>query len=180
MRALLPSRTPARLAVAALAAGALTLGLAGSASAATANRTVSEGGTTYNLILNAPDSLAASGQVITVTGSGYNTARGIYVALCVTPAGAPGTNKPTPCLGGQDETGSTGASHWVSNVLGGTVPNSSRFTEGGGFSAQIFVKADLGSGNVCGETVECSIVTKADHFAPEQRESDVVLPVTFQ
>ncbi|MBC9712987.1 hypothetical protein H9Y04_10450 [Streptomyces sp. TRM66268-LWL] len=180
MRALLSARALVRTGVTALAATALTVSLAGSASAATGTRSVTEGGTTYTMTLNSPDVLSASGQVITVTGSGYNTARGIYVALCVTPAGAVGTNKPTPCLGGQDETGTTGASHWVNNLFGGTVANSSKFTAGGSFSAQIFVKADLGGGNVCGDTVECSVVTKADHFAPNNRNSDVVVPVSFE
>ncbi|WP_199546848.1 hypothetical protein [Streptomyces sp. N35] len=176
MRALLLSRASVRIGVPALAATALTVGLAGSASAATATRTVTDGGTTYNLTLNAPDTLSASGEVITVTGSGYNTAQGVYVALCKIPAAGA---KPGPCLGGQDETGTTGASHWVNNLFGGTVANSSKFTAGGSFSANIYVHPVINDQVDC--TVdECAIFTKADHFDAEDRKYDVAVPVTFE
>ncbi|MFI1963174.1 hypothetical protein ACH429_03385 [Streptomyces pathocidini] len=165
--------------IATAAAAALTLGLATSASAATATRTVTDGGSTYNLSLTGPDTATATGQNVTVTGSGYNTAQGVYVGVCVVD-GAPGVNKPTPCLGGQDESGTTGASFWVSNAGGGTLPNSSAYGTGGTFTAQIFVKADLGGGNVCGETVECAIVTRADHMDTNDRKYDVHIPITFQ
>ncbi|MGY0060348.1 hypothetical protein ACWY4P_28040 [Streptomyces sp. LZ34] len=182
MRALLSARTTVRAGLAVSASAALTLGLATAASAqpsaATATRTVTDGGITYTLSLTAPDNAAASGQVVTVTGSGYNPLQGIYVGLCAVD-GAPGANKPTPCLGGQDQSGSTGASHWVSNLGGGTLPNSSAFGSGGSFSVSIFVKADLGNGSVCGETVECAIVTRADHTDSSDRKYDVHVPVTF-
>jgi hypothetical protein len=169
----------ARAGLAVVASAALTLGLATPASAATSTRTVVDGSTTYNLSLTAPSTAAASGQVVTVTGSGYNTGQGIYVSLCVV-NGAQGANKPTPCLGGQDETGSTGASHWVNNTFGGLFANSSRFGTGGTFSVSIYVKAALDDGSVCGEDVTCAIVTRADHFDSEDRKYDVHVPVTFQ
>ncbi|GAB7108318.1 hypothetical protein JCM4814A_66320 [Streptomyces phaeofaciens JCM 4814] len=172
-------RTAARAALAVGASAALTLGLATSASAATATRTIVDGSTTYNLSLTAPDTASAAGQVITVTGSGYNTGQGIYVGLCVVD-GVQGANKPTPCLGGQDESGSTGASHWVNNVFGGLFANSSKFGTGGTFSAQIYVKAVLDDGSVCGEDVTCAIVTRADHFDTNDRKYDVHAPITFQ
>ncbi|WP_327592882.1 hypothetical protein [Streptomyces chartreusis] len=169
----------ARAALTVVAASALTLGLATSASAATSTRTVTDGGTTYNLSLTAPGTATAAGQVVTVSGSGYNTGQGIYVGLCVVD-GAQGTNKPTPCLGGQDESGTTGASHWVNNTFGGMFANSSKFGTGGTFSVQIFVKATLDDGSVCGEDVECAVVTRADHFDSGDRKYDVHVPITFQ
>ncbi|MFJ6657289.1 hypothetical protein ACIQNG_13095 [Streptomyces sp. NPDC091377] len=172
------ARTAARAGLAVAASVALTLGLAGSASAATSTRTVTDGGTTYNLSLTAPNTAAAAGQVITVTGSGYNPGQGVYVGLCVV-NGAQGANKPSPCLGGQDQTGTTGASHWVNNTLGGTLPNSSRFGTGGTFTASIFVKATLADGSVCGEDVTCAVVTRADHFDTNDRKYDVHVPITF-
>ncbi|MCX4529493.1 hypothetical protein OG982_27990 [Streptomyces sp. NBC_01551] len=172
------ARLVARAAFAATAAVALALGVAGSASAATSTRTVTDGGTTYRLSLTAPATAAAAGQNVTVTGSGYNTGQGVYVGLCAV-SGAPGASKPTPCLGGSDQAGTTGASHWVSNVLGGTLPNTSRFGAGGTFSVTIHVKADLGNGQICGETVECAVVTRADHFNSGNRKYDVHVPVTF-
>jgi hypothetical protein len=179
MRAVPSARTAARTALAVAASAALTLGLATSASAATSTRTIVDGSTTYNLSVTAPNSAAAAGQVITVTGSGFNTGQGIYVGLCVVD-GAPGVNKPTPCLGGQDEDGSTGASHWVNNTFGGLFANSSKFGSGGTFSAQIYVKAALDDGSVCGDDVTCAIVTRADHFDTNDRKYDVHVPITFQ
>ncbi|MCX5370000.1 MULTISPECIES: hypothetical protein [unclassified Streptomyces] len=173
------TRTVARAGLAVAASAALTLGLATSASAATSTRSVVDGSTTYNLSLTAPDTASAAGQVITVTGSGYNTGQGIYVGLCVVD-GAAGVNKPTPCLGGQDESGSTGASHWINNVFGGLFANSSKFGTGGTFSVQIYVQATLEDGSVCGQDVECAVVTRADHFDTNDRKYDVHVPVTFQ
>ncbi|MGI5379319.1 hypothetical protein ACQEV2_34705 [Streptomyces sp. CA-251387] len=169
----------ARAALTVVAASALTLGLATSASGATSTRTVTDGGTTYNLSLTSPGTAAAAGQVITVSGSGYNTGQGIYVSLCVVD-GAQGANKPTPCLGGQDEDGSTGASHWVNNTFGGLFAGSSKFGTGGTFSVRIHVKATLDDGSVCGQDVECAVVTRADHFDSEDRKYDVHVPITFQ
>lgn len=175
MRPVLSSRTAAR---AALASTALTLGLATSASAATSTRTITDGGTTYNLSVTAPNTASAAGQVINVTGAGFNTGQGVYVSLCVV-NGAPGTNKPTPCLGGQDETGSTGASHWVNNTFG-MFANSSKFGSGGTFDVNIYVKATLDDGTVCGQDVDCAIVTRADHFDSNDRNYDVHVPIAFQ
>ncbi|MGW0843911.1 hypothetical protein ACWD26_27975 [Streptomyces sp. NPDC002787] len=179
MRVVPSARTAARAGLAVAASAALTLGLATSASAATATRTIVDGGTTYNLSLTAPDSAAASGQVITVSGSGYNTGQGIYAGLCVV-AGAQGANKPTPCLGGQDESGATGASHWINNTFGGLFANSSKFGTGGTFSVNIYVQATLEDGSVCGEDVTCAVVTRADHFDTNDRKYDVHAPITFQ
>ncbi|MFF3498030.1 hypothetical protein [Streptomyces sp. NPDC003247] len=173
------ARTAARAGLAAAASAALTLGLATSASAATATRTIVDGGTTYTLSVTAPGTASAAGQVINVTGSGFNTGQGIYVGLCVVD-GAPGANKPTPCLGGQDEDGSTGASHWVNNLFGGLFANSSTFGAGGTFDVDIYVKATLDDGSVCGQDVECAVVTRADHFDSGDRKYDVHVPITFQ
>jgi hypothetical protein len=168
----------------ALATAALSVGLATSASAATAARTVTVSGTTYNLSLTAPDTVSTAGANVAVSGSGFNTAQGIYVGLCVIPDGvdvsnpATYTTRPTPCLGGADQEGTTGASHWVSNLGGGTVANSSAFGTGGTFSATIHVNPTLTTG-VCGEDFECAIVTRADHTATSSRSYDVYLPVTF-
>ena len=179
MRPVLSCRIAARTGLAVVASAALTLGLATSASAATSTRTITDGGTTYNLSVTAPNTATAAGQVVNVTGSGFNTGQGIYVGLCVV-NGAPGANKPTPCLGGQDETGATGASHWVNNTFGGMFANSSKFGSGGTFNVNIFVKATLDDGTVCGQDVDCAIVTRADHFDSNDRNYDVHVPITFQ
>ncbi|MEU9169636.1 hypothetical protein AB0D34_17815 [Streptomyces sp. NPDC048420] len=177
MRAVPSARTAARAGLAVAASAALTLGLATSASAATSTRTIVDG-TTYNLSVTAPNAASAAGQVVNVTGSGFNTGQGIYVGLCVID-GAPGANKPTPCLGGQDEDGSTGASHWVNNTFGGLFANSSKFGTGGTFNVNVYVKPTLDDGSVCGVDVDCAIVTRADHFDTNDRKYDVHVPITF-
>ncbi|WKV70644.1 hypothetical protein AW27_003365 [Streptomyces sp. PCS3-D2] len=171
-------RTAARAAVAASAAVALAVGAAGSAAAATATRTVTDGSATYRLSVTAPSSAAAAGQNVTVTGSGFNTGKGIYVGLCAV-NGAQGASKPTPCLGGSDQSGTTGASHWVNDTFGGTLANTSTYGPGGSFSVTLHVKADLGGGRICGETVECAVVTRADHFDSSNRRHDVHVPMSF-
>ncbi|MGW2289607.1 hypothetical protein [Streptomyces phaeochromogenes] len=174
-----------RIAAVGATAAALTVGLATSASAATATRSVTVSGTTYNLSLTAPDALSAAGQNITVSGSGYNTVQGVYVGLCVIPDGVvpgdPSTypSRPTPCLGGADQTGTTGASHWVSNFGGGTVANSSAYGSGGSFDVSVHVNPNIATGQVCGTDVDCAIVTRADHTASGTRSYDVYIPVTF-
>ncbi|KQX10386.1 hypothetical protein ASC82_22125 [Streptomyces sp. Root431] len=185
------TRPLARAALTLASAAALTVGLASAASAATAGRTVTDGTRTYNLSLTAPNTASAAGTNVTVTGSGYNPDQGVYVGLCAIPAGVntadPTTwnNKPTPCLGGQDETGTTGASHWVNSDWYWMSPsNSSPFTESGGlgsFAVQIHVKAKLSDTVTCGQGgVTCAIVTRADHFDSSDRKYDVYVPVTFQ
>jgi hypothetical protein len=68
----------------------------------------------------------------------------------------------------------------VSNAGGGTVANSSTFGTGGSFSAQIYVKATLDNGQVCGDDVTCAVVTRADHTDTNDRNYDVHVPITFQ
>ncbi|MFS8197380.1 hypothetical protein ACLVWQ_01710 [Streptomyces sp. CWNU-52B] len=175
----------ARIPAASATAAALTVGLATSASAATVTRSATVGGTTYDLSLTAPDSLSAAGQNISVTGSGYNTLQGVYVGLCVIPEGVvPGdpstyTSRPTPCLGGADQSGTTGASHWVSDQGGGTVANSSTYGTGGSFTVSVHVHPEIAAGQVCGTDVDCAVVTRADHTGSGNRSYDVYLPVTF-
>ncbi|MFE5856890.1 hypothetical protein ACFQ61_27225 [Streptomyces sp. NPDC056500] len=184
------ARTAGRVATAALGAAALTVALAAPASAATVNRTITDGGSTYNLSVTAPSTAAASGTNVTVSGSGYNPSQGVYVGLCVVPAGvnvsnpATWTSKPTPCLGGQDQAGTTGASHWVNSDWWWMSPNSaSPYTVSSGrgsFSVSIHVKAQISSTITCGQSgVTCAIVTRADHFDSNDRKYDVYVPVTF-
>ncbi|GAA2249187.1 hypothetical protein GCM10010232_40970 [Streptomyces amakusaensis] len=184
-------RTASRATLAAAGAAALTLGLASSASAATVDRTINDGGTPYTLSVTAPSTAPASGANVNVTGSGYNQSQGIYVGLCAVPAGVDvndkttWNSKPTPCLGGQDEAGSTGASHWINNTWYWMSPNnSSPYTDGangtGTFHVNIHVKAKISASVTCGQGgVTCAIVTRADHFDSNDRKYDVYVPVTF-
>jgi len=56
--------------------------------------------------------LNPAGDRITVSGSGFDVTKGIYVAVCVD--NGPG-QVPTPCLGGADQSGGSGGSAWISS-----------------------------------------------------------------
>lgn len=115
----------------------------------------------------------ADGQVVTVSGSGYDTSKGIYVAFCVVPE--PGET-PTPCGGGIDVTGEANASVWISDD---PPPYGSDLVEGfgpdGTFEVQIPVAASIGEVD-CGDGA-CAIVTRADHTRTSDRSADVIVPV---
>ncbi|TCC22077.1 hypothetical protein [Kribbella speibonae] len=157
------------------AAAALTVGLVAPASAAP--------GSASNLgkTLSASNAtgLAAAGETITVTGSGYNPAQGYYVALCAVPSDYSYGTKPSPCAGGDGQGGTTvGPSAWVTNSpLGGSA--SYPIAADGTFTAQIHI-AEVNSGLDCSDPdVTCAIVSRRDHLAASDRTGDVYIPVSF-
>lgn len=119
--------------------------------------------------------LSPDGQTVTVTGKRYDETVGIYIALCVlTPKGT----APTPCGGGIDKSGTTGASEWVSSNpppygIGLAIP----FNAGGSFKVALKVGPIVNSFDC--RKVACAIVTKADHLNEDNRTADVFIPVTF-
>lgn len=120
--------------------------------------------------------LPAGGQAVVVTGRGYDGGKGIYVALCLVPA----TNQPpTPCGGGADVDGATGASAWVSSNPpsygeGLAIP----YGPGGTFSLTLTMGPLLAGGLDC-RLVRCAVVTRNDHTRSIDRSQDVFVPVTF-
>ncbi len=128
--------------------------------------------------------LDPTGETVTVTGSGFDAAagfdvatEGLYVGFCVD-NGAGQT--PTPCVGGVDMTGESGASRWVTNnPYPGTpaVP----IAADGSFTTTIQVaRADdnidcaaLAAGK------QCKVTVRMDHRAGGDRSQDVKVPVTF-
>lgn len=120
--------------------------------------------------------LPAGGTTVGVSGSGYDEGKGIYVALCVvTPADAP----PSPCGGGIDQTGATGASSWVSSNppsygQGLAVP----YGPGGTFSVNVTASPVIADGFDCRQ-IQCAIVTRNDHVRTGDRSQDIFVPVTF-
>lgn len=124
--------------------------------------------------------LDPEGQALTVTGDGFDEAIGIYVTFCVVPeAGA----QPTPCLGGIDMEGETGASAWISSDPpaygeGLAVP----YGPGGTFEVELAVSeadafTDCGDAEVAPRG--CAVVARADHTRTADRSQDVLVPVTF-
>ncbi|SFN35352.1 LPXTG-motif cell wall anchor domain-containing protein [Streptomyces sp. cf124] len=164
---------PAALAV----ASALILFPAPSAIAAGGSATGPEG---QRLTVSKSSGLDPDGETVTVSGTGYNTEKGIYVAFCVD-NGAGKT--PTPCVGGVDMSGDSGASVWVSS-------NPPSYGEGlakpyrgnghkGTFSVQIKVRAKDANTDCAKSGVTCAVITRNDHTRGGDQSQTVRVPVTF-
>ncbi|KOG21985.1 immunoglobulin domain-containing protein [Streptomyces viridochromogenes] len=172
-------RRPAALlgAVALVAAGATAVTVGSPAQAADTPRTAL-GKQGQKLSVSASANIDPAGETLRVTGEGYDDTKGVYVAVCKDN----GDNRvPTPCLGGADQSGSSGSSVWIiprdaSDEGAGTVAE--RWGEGGTFDVDLGVKAK-DSGLDCLE-VACSVVTRVDHNGPGDRSQDVRIPITFE
>lgn len=121
--------------------------------------------------------LDPAGHPVTVTGRGFDTAKGIYAAFCLVPA----TNQvPSPCGGGADTTGATGASSWISSDPPTYADGLARpYGAGGTFTIEISLSPVLGGGLDC-RLVRCAIVTRNDHTRSADRSQDIIVPVTFR
>ncbi|MDX2605511.1 immunoglobulin I-set domain protein [Streptomyces caniscabiei] len=127
------------------------------------------------LTVSASANLDPDGEKLRVTGSGYDTTKAIYVALCKDN----GDGKiPSPCIGGADETGTGSSSHWI-------VPEGDPYEgslavawgAGGTFDVEIDIEAE-DNGVDCAKVV-CSVVTRVDHRNSGDRSQDVRVPVRF-
>ncbi|KUM78350.1 hypothetical protein [Streptomyces curacoi] len=125
--------------------------------------------------VSASASLDPDGETLRVTGSGYDAAKAVHVALCKDN----GDNRvPSPCMGGADENGTGSSSQWI-------VPEGDEYAgdlavhwgAGGTFDVRIDAKAK-DSGLDCTK-VACSVVTRVDHRNPGDRSQDVKVPVGF-
>ena len=144
------------------------------ASPARADDSISDG--TRTLTVSQTAGLAESGQTVTVSGSGYDVSKGIYVALCVvTPKGV----LPSPCGGGVDMEGDGGASIWISDNPPSYAAGLPRpYGPGGSFRVNFKVGPVIDKFNDC-RAVRCAIVTKSDHTIYDDRSQDLQIPVTF-
>lgn len=139
-------------------------------------QTTGDGAGGQTLTVSAVSDLDPAGTKVTVTGSGFDTGKGIYVSFCVVPP--PGT-LPTPCGGGIDLTGSGGGTVWISSnppiyATGLTKP----YGPDGSFSVQLTVEAALNDTTDC-RVVACAVVTRNDHTRTDDRSQDVIVPVAF-
>ncbi|MPY55902.1 hypothetical protein [Streptomyces spongiae] len=153
-----------------------------------AHRTVTAAdGQTFHLRLAAgPVVLPSSGGTVRVAGTGYNRAQGIFLAFCVIPKGvkvgdpSTYTTRPTPCLGGTHPT--TPVSRRITDAdTGGGAPGLTLpYQEGGSFVTTLEnVRPEIADGVVCGRTVDCAVVTRADYTATDNRLYDQYIPVRF-
>lgn len=172
-----PRRHPLRASlVAAVAATAVITGAAGAA----ANPVTETGANGATLTVSEVTDLDPGGQAITVVGEGFDEAIGLYVTFCVVPE--PGA-QPTPCLGGIDMEGETGASAWIASEPpaygeGLATP----FEAGGSFEVELQV-AEADAFTDCADADVaprgCAVVARADHTRTADRSQDVLVPVTF-
>ncbi len=128
------------------------------------------------LSLSQAHDLDPSGQTIVVSGQGYEEFKGIYLAFCLVP---PLNEKPSPCGGGIDLEGETGASQWISSNppdygVGLAIP----YGPGGSFSLALNVGPLIGDTIDC-RRVSCAVVTRNDHVRSSDRSQDILVPVTF-
>ncbi|MER5213553.1 LPXTG cell wall anchor domain-containing protein [Streptomyces sp. NPDC002838] len=162
---------------AAAAAIVLTLPTGSPAAAAGTSATGPEG---QKLTVPKASGLDPAGETVTVSGTGYNTEKGIYVAFCVD-NGAGKT--PTPCVGGVDMSGESGASAWISS-------NPPSYGEGlakpyggsghkGTFSVRLKVRAKDANTDCTKSGVTCAVITRNDHTRGGDQTQTVRLPVTF-
>ncbi|MFD7131733.1 immunoglobulin I-set domain protein [Streptomyces sp. NPDC059894] len=171
-------RPAALLGAAALVAAAATAVTTGTAARASDTPRTALGANGQRLTVSASANLDPDGEQLRVTGSGYDDTKGIYVAVCKDNGDG---RVPTPCLGGADQSGTSGSSAWIipadaSDEGAGTV--AVRWGAGGTFDVELDVKAKDG-GLDCLQ-VACSVVTRVDHNAAGDRSQDVRVPLAFQ
>jgi hypothetical protein len=116
-----------------------------------------------------------SGEKITVTGSHFDETVGIYLAICKV---VKKSEVPSPCGGGIDKTGASGASIWISsNPPPYGVGLAKEFQPGGRFSYSIRVSPMIGKLDC--RKIKCAIYVRADHTRTDDRSFDLSLPITF-
>ncbi|MFI6821638.1 hypothetical protein ACIBJE_11890 [Micromonospora sp. NPDC050187] len=137
--------------------------------------TVGNGPNGQRLSVSRTADLPRGGTTVTISGSGYDSTKGIYVAFCVD--NGSGT-APSPCGGGADMGGTSGLSHWISSNPpsygeGLAVP----YGSGGTFRVQLRVSPKIG--DVDCTVRRCVVSTRNDHTRGSDRSQDVRIPVTF-
>ncbi|MEU6485452.1 immunoglobulin I-set domain protein [Streptomyces sp. NPDC046887] len=119
--------------------------------------------------------LATKDQKLKVSGSGYDEAKGIYVALCVDNGAG---ELPTPCVGGVDMTGSSHSSAWISSNPPDYGQGLAKpYGKGGTFSVELTVDAKDQYTDCFKKT--CVLATRADHTLSGDRSQDVKVPIAF-
>ncbi|MFA7265289.1 MAG: hypothetical protein WC054_03155 [Candidatus Nanopelagicales bacterium] len=119
--------------------------------------------------------ISVDGETVRVSGSGFDTTKGIYVAFCVKP---PAGQAPSPCGGGADTNGDSGSSEWISSnppPYGKSLAKP--YGAGGTFSVSVRVSSKIGSVDCRVST--CVIATRADHTRSSDRSQDVFIPIRF-
>lgn len=114
-----------------------------------------------------------NGEYVTVTGTGFDNTKGVYVAFCVITGG-----KPTPCGGGADTDGDTNKSEWISSnppTYGKALAKP--YGPNGSFTVRVKVSEKIGSFDC--SSGGCGLATRADHTRASDRSADRWVRVTF-
>lgn len=153
----------------------LVLTLAAPTAHAATSREIRAGEYGQRVIVMQTEDLDPRGQRIVVRGRNFDPRVGVYVALCVIPDP---NQQPSPCGGGVDMQGASGASAWISS----NPPPYARnlvipFTKKGRFNTSITVSSRIGDVD-CRE-VRCAVTVRGDHLRSRDRSHDVIIPVTF-
>ena len=152
-------------------------------------------GRTRLLSVETPDgepadlSQLSPGEVLVVSGSGFDSGIGIYVSICQVPT-TPG-EKPAPCLGGIPEGAMEGdaagsdeadpqSSYWITDDWAWRAFASQGYDDpdAGSFEVRLLVPDAVQDGLDC-TAVTCAVTTRADHTAAADRVQDILLPVAF-
>jgi hypothetical protein len=128
------------------------------------------------------------GDHVVISGTGFDAASGIYVAVCKVPDTA--DTKPGPCLGGvpklepgQEPTpGSVdwAPANWINDDWAWKLFGARSFDdrETGEFTAYVLIPTSADENVDC--TVDaCGIFTRNDHTELDNRVQDIYLPVSF-
>lgn len=127
------------------------------------------------------------GDRLVVSGQGFDSKRGIYVAICQVPALV--DVRPGPCLGGIPDSGSEGSgveaeewgpSNWINQEWAWRLFGARSYddTDQGTFRAFILVPPASEEGLDCLK-VQCGLFTRNDHTAIDNRMQDLYVPVRF-
>jgi hypothetical protein len=129
------------------------------------------------------------GDRLVVTGSGFDSRRGIYVAICQVPPRV--DVRPGPCLGGVPaldvdgggagtETVEWAPSNWINDEWAWRLFGARSFddAQAGTFVAYLLVPPASEEGLDCAQ-VRCGVFTRNDHTAIDNRMQDLYLPVRF-
>lgn len=127
-----------------------------------------------------------AGDSVLVSGTGFDSAIGIYVGFCAIPA-TPDV-KPGPCLGGIPEGAVQGdaagkealASAWITSDWAWRAFATQSYDDdsAGAFTVELTVPEPTVEGLDCTE-VRCAIVTRSDHTAIKDRVQDMLLPIRY-
>ena len=121
-----------------------------------------------------------SGDKLIVSGQHYDETIGIYVAMCVV---VPEGQLPTPCGGGADMSGGTGASAWISsNPPTYGVGLAKPYLPGGRFKVSLKISPIIHDQNkiIDCRKLQCAIYTRADHTRGDDRSIDLAVPIKFK